>query len=217
MVDIPTYVAFLGAVLAYQLSGVGPDMFLVISRGVGQGWRAALAAALGCVAAGVIQVPLLAMGLASLVTSSPLIYKAMQLVGAFYLVHVGLRLLLVSTVWASANLAPDPDTSATSAFRQGMICNLTNPTALAFMLAVLPQFVHASSGSPALQFLILGATMKATGLIILGGVALTSGAAGSWVARHASFLVWQQRIAGAIMLCLGIRLLLIAIAPVQRR
>ena len=98
-----------------------------------------------------------------------------------------------------------------------MVCNLTNPTALAFMLAVLPRFVHASAGSPALQFLIFGTTMKATGLIVLGGVALTSGAAGSWLARHTPLLVWQQRIAGTIMIGLGIRMLLAAFTPTARR
>src|SRR4051794_7514611 len=69
MPDLATYLAFLAAVLAYQLAGPGPDMLLVMSRGIGQGWRAALATALGCVAAGFIQIPLLAMGVASLVAA----------------------------------------------------------------------------------------------------------------------------------------------------
>ncbi|HEV2900799.1 MAG TPA: hypothetical protein VGX71_23745 [Pseudaminobacter sp.] len=69
--------------------------------------------------------------------------------------------------------------SLTGAFRQGVICNLTDPTVLAFML--LPQFVHLSSGPAAMQFLILGATMKLSGLVMLGSVALASGAVGGWL------------------------------------
>ncbi|RWD68230.1 MAG: LysE family translocator [Mesorhizobium sp.] len=212
MPDVTTYLAFVGAVLAYQLSGVGPDMMLVISRGVGQGWRHALATAAGCVSAGVVQIPLLAMGLASLVTSSPTLYSFLQIIGATYLIAIGVKFLLARRLGEGGGASTFANTnSIPAAFRQGMICNLTNPTTLAFMLAVLPQFVHSWSGSPALQFIILGATMKITGLVILGAVALTSGAVGGWLARRNSFLVWQERLAGALMIAIGVRLLLTAV------
>lgn len=212
MPDVTTYLAFVGAVLAYQLSGVGPDMMLVISRGVGQGWRHALATAAGCVSAGVVQIPLLAMGLASLVSSSPTLYSFLQIIGATYLIAIGVKFLLARRLGEGGGASTFANTnSIPAAFRQGMICNLTNPTTLAFMLAVLPQFVHSWSGSPALQFIILGATMKITGLVILGAVALTSGAVGGWLARRNSFLVWQERLAGALMIAIGVRLLLTAV------
>lgn len=79
------------------------------------------------------------------------------------------------------------------------------------MLAVLPQFVHPWNGSPALQFIILGATMKMTGLVILSAVALTSGAVGGWLARRGAFLVWQERLTGALMVGIGVRLFLAAV------
>ncbi|WP_292117636.1 LysE family translocator [Mesorhizobium sp.] len=187
-------------------------MMLVISRGVGQGWRHALATAAGCVSAGVVQIPLLAMGLASLVTSSPTLYSFLQIIGATYLIAIGVKFLLARRLGEGGGASTFANTnSIPAAFRQGMICNLTNPTTLAFMLAVLPQFVHSWSGSPALQFIILGATMKITGLVILGAVALTSGAVGGWLARRNSFLVWQERLAGALMIAIGVRLLLTAV------
>lgn len=215
MPDPSTYAAFLGAVLAYQLSCVGPDMMLVISRGIGQGRQAALAAALGCVAAGLVQIPLLAMGLATVILSSPLLYKALQLIGAAYLIYVGIRFLAAGDTGKNQDCVASA--SLFGAFRQGMICNLTNPAALSFMLAILPQFVHPSAGSPALQFVILGGSMKATGLLILGAVALTSGAFSSWLARNRPIMVWQQRIAGTIMIALGIRLLLPGDASISGR
>ncbi|MCA1439347.1 LysE family translocator [Ensifer sp. IC4062] len=213
MPDPTTYAAFLGAVLAYQLSGVGPDMMLVISRGIGQGRNAALATAFGCVAAGVVQIPLLAMGLATIVVSSPPLYKAMQLIGAAYLIYVGVRFLAAGRKSVDATMQRSASVSLAGPFRQGMVCNLTNPTALSFMLAILPQFVHPSAGSSALQFFVLGGTMKATGLLILGAAALTSGSFSGWLSRNTSFMVWQQRIAGSIMVALGMRLLLSVAAP----
>ncbi|RWC91598.1 MAG: LysE family translocator [Mesorhizobium sp.] len=211
MPDVTTYLAFLAAVLTYQLSGVGPDMMLVISRGVGQGWRHALSTAAGCVSAGVVQIPLLAMGLASLVTSSPSLYCILQVVGAVYLIAIGIKFLLARRQGEDGGVFATKS-SIPAAFRQGLVCNLTNPTTLAFMLAVLPQFVHPSAGSPALQFIVLGATMKMTGMVVLGAVALTSGAIGDWLARRSSLLIWQQRLSGALMVAIGIRLLLAAVS-----
>jgi threonine/homoserine/homoserine lactone efflux protein len=207
--DLATYLAFLAAVLAYQLSGPGPDMLLVMSRGVGQGWRVALSTALGCVAAGVIQIPLLALGLASLVASSPVAYEILRLAGAGYLIYLGLGLLFPRRSAGSLEgvVDPTPDITWGAAFRQGMVCNLTNPTVLTFMLAILPQFVDPSSGPAGVQLLVLGATMKGTGLLTLGSVALASGAVGGWLSRHGRLLVWQERFAGAVMIALGLRLL----------
>lgn len=152
------------------------------------------------------------MGLASLVTSSPTLYSFLQIIGATYLIAIGIKFLLARRLGEGGGASTFANNnSIPAAFRQGMICNLTNPTTLAFMLAVLPQFVHSWSGSPALQFIILGATMKITGLVILGAVALTSGAVGGWLARRNSFLVWQERLAGALMIAIGVRLLLTAV------
>jgi hypothetical protein len=68
MPDASTFTAFLAAVLAMQ-AVPGPDTMLVVSRGVGQGRVVAVATALGAVAAGLVQLPLLAAGVASLVRS----------------------------------------------------------------------------------------------------------------------------------------------------
>ncbi|WP_180980721.1 LysE family translocator [Sinorhizobium sp. M4_45] len=178
-------------------------MMLVIGRGMGQGRPGGI----GMCGRRACSDPAARNGAATVILSSPPLYKALQLIGAAYLIYVGIRFL------AAVDTGKNQDCVASApllgAFRQGMICNLTNPAALSFMLAILPQFVHPSSGSPALQFVILGGTMKVTGLLILGSVALTSGAFSSWLARNRPIMVWQQRIAGTIMIALGIRLLLL--------
>jgi threonine/homoserine/homoserine lactone efflux protein len=74
------------------------------------------------------------------------------------------------------------------------------------MLAILPQFVDSSSGPAGAQLLGLEATMKGTGLLTLGSVALASGAVGGWLSRYGGLLLWQERFAGAVMIALGLRL-----------
>jgi threonine/homoserine/homoserine lactone efflux protein len=215
MPDLHVYLAFLAAVLAYQLSGVGPDMMLIISRGIGQGRRVAFATAAGCVAAGAVQVPLLALGLASLIASSPWAFELLRWIGAAYLIWLGLRLVLRRRE-APGLARAEPGTTAWTAFWQGVVSNLTNPTTILFMLAVLPQFVDERAGSAALQFIVLGATVKATGFVLLGSLAFASGSAGNWIARHAGLIAWQERFTATVMIGLGLHLLLAGGRPSGR-
>jgi threonine/homoserine/homoserine lactone efflux protein len=76
------------------------------------------------------------------------------------------------------------------------------------MFAFLPQFVDPARGPVWAQLLLLGLLQKLSGAVVLGVVALTSGALGSWLARCPGLLAWQERFAGAVMVVLGVRLLL---------
>jgi threonine/homoserine/homoserine lactone efflux protein len=205
MPELSTYLAFLAAVLAMQ-AVPGPDTMLVVSRGVGQGLRVAVFTVIGMtLLAGLVQLPLLALGIASIVQSSPVAFEILRWAGAFYLLWLGTRLLLPRSRGASSVPAGKAQ-SALGAMREGLIVNLTNPNPLVFMLAFLPQFVDPGRGSVTAQLLVLGATQKATGLAVLGATAAASGAAGSFLARRPGFVVWQQRLAGAVMIALGLRL-----------
>jgi threonine/homoserine/homoserine lactone efflux protein len=205
MPDLAAYLAFLAAVLAMQ-AVPGPDTMLVVSRGVGQGLRVAVFTVVGMtLLAGLIQLPLLALGIASLVQSSPLAFDILRWAGAAYLVWLGARLVL-SRSGDAVQLREACARSALGAMREGLIVNLTNPNPLVFMLAFLPQFVDPAQGSVTVQLLVLGATQKATGLAVLGATAVASGTAGSFLARRPGFVIWQQRIAGAVMIALGLRL-----------
>jgi threonine/homoserine/homoserine lactone efflux protein len=76
------------------------------------------------------------------------------------------------------------------------------------MLAFLPQFVDPARGMVATQLLVLGATQKATGFGVLSVVALASGRLGAQMAGRPGIARWQARIAGAMLMALGIWLLM---------
>jgi threonine/homoserine/homoserine lactone efflux protein len=210
MLDLPTFLTFYTAVLALQLAP-GPDMVLLLSRGVGQGRRTAVLTAIGMtLVAGLIQLPLLALGVTSIIQASPLAFDLLRWAGAAYLVWIGAKLLIASFrgSHALAQRTPQP-ISDRAALRQGMINNLTNPKAMVFMLAFLPQFVDpTSSWSVTAQLLFLGAVQKLSGFFVLGGVALGTGTIGDWLSRRPGFIAWQERFAGLIMVGLGLRLAL---------
>jgi threonine/homoserine/homoserine lactone efflux protein len=206
--DFPTFLTFYAAVLAMQLAP-GPDMLLIIGRGIGQGRRVALLTAAGqTLLAAFVQLPLLALGVAALVQSSPLAFELLRWAGAAYLVWLGVRLLIAAGRHSRGGaVAPPRRVSDRVALREGMISNLTNPKPMVFMLAFLPQFVDPASGWPvALQLLFLGAVQKLSGLMVLSSVALGAGTFGTWLSRHPRLIAWQERFAGIVMVALGLRL-----------
>ena len=72
----------------------------------------------------------------------------------------------------------------------------------------LPQFIDAHAGSVGLQLLVLGATQKMTGALVLGAYAVASGSLGSWIMKRPRVRLWQQRVAGFFIVGLGIRMAL---------
>jgi threonine/homoserine/homoserine lactone efflux protein len=203
MPPLTTLLPFIGAVIVLALIP-GPDLMLLVGRGVGQGWRVALLTALGFTAAGLIQLPLLVLGLGSLVQQSPVAFNVIKYAGASYLVWRGIHLLR-----SRPDVAVNADTTTPpwTALRDGMVASLTNPKGLIFLLAFLPQFVDPSRGHITLQLLILGVVMKVAALLVEGSIALASGAVGTWLGKHSRLVQWQVRGTGMVMILLGLRLL----------
>jgi threonine/homoserine/homoserine lactone efflux protein len=207
MLDPGLFAAFLLALLVLELSP-GPDMMLVLARGIGQGRRIALLTMVGMIfVAGAVQVGLLVLGLASLIAAYPVALTIIRLLGAAYLVFLGLK-LLHGSLRPSGGAKPVAAVGDWQAVRQGAVNSLTNPKSLLFMFAFLPQFVDPAAGPVWLQLLILGSIQKLTGVLSLGGVALVSGAAGQWLARNGRLIQWQERFTALVLIGLGLRLAL---------
>ncbi|WP_237482543.1 LysE family translocator [Lichenibacterium dinghuense] len=209
MLSVPAFLTFYAAVLALQIAP-GPDMMLVIGRGVGQGRRVALLTAAGTtLIAALVQLPLLAFGVASLVQASPVAFQALRWVGGLYLVWLGVKLLLKAGRSVSGDRTAPRAVSDFTALREGAISSLTNPKSMVFMLAFLPQFVDPLFGWPVtVQLLILGTVQKLSGFMVMAAVALGAGTFGTWLARRPSLIAWQERFAGLVMVGLGLRLVL---------
>ncbi|WP_292486394.1 LysE family translocator [Mesorhizobium sp.] len=204
MIDPALWIVFVGTVILLQMPP-GPDSMLVMARGIGQGRGVALFTVLGMtLGAGLVQLPLLALGISSLVSASPMAFNLLRWAGAAYLVWLGIKLLLASP--ASLNVADMKNVRPLAAAREGMIANLVNPWPITFMIAFLPQFVDPNGGSVTLQLLLLGATQKMTGVLVLGSYAIASGSIGEWIMDRPRVRLWQQRIAGCFIVGLGIRM-----------
>ncbi|MGW2729905.1 LysE family translocator [Streptomyces sp. NPDC001494] len=166
-------VGFLGVVLvAYVVPG--PD-FLVVLRSATEHPAKGRAAALGAQTGLCVHMLAAAVGLSLIAARSPVVYDAIKLLGAAYLVHLGIRAVLAARRAARERRAGQdttggpgddagPPASAVdgpargrwrSGFTQGLLTNVLNPKAALFFLSILPQFVQGG-GSPTRQIFFLG-------------------------------------------------------------
>jgi len=196
--------SFLLATLALNLAP-GPDMTYVIARSVGQGRRAGIVSALGIAAGCLVHIAAAAAGVAVLLRAWPQGYAVIRLIGAAYLIYLGVGLWRrARAAGALTSIAPDTDLAI---FRQGVVTNVLNPKVGLFFLAFLPQFVDPARGPVALQILALGLIFNTSGTFVNAGVAWLAGSLRARIESGAG-RTWFQRASGAVLIGLGVRLAL---------
>jgi threonine/homoserine/homoserine lactone efflux protein len=197
--------SFVLATLALNLAP-GPDMTYVAARSLGQGRRAGLISALGISFGCLFHVALAAAGVAVLLRGWPQAYAVVRMVGAAYLLYLGVS--LIRHAQDRAALTATPADSDAAIFRQGVVTNVLNPKVGLFFLAFLPQFVDPSRGSAALQTMGLGAWFITSGTLVNFAVAWLAASVRSLLESR-SGRAWFQRTSGAILIGLGVRLALV--------
>ncbi|CAG4906420.1 LysE family translocator [Paraburkholderia saeva] len=157
---------WLFAATVFVISAIpGPNMLLVMTHGARHGLRRSGATMAGCLSALVLMLSVSAAGLGVFLEAWPAMFNALRLIGATYLVWLGIKAWRAPVdETAAANVDGDaPDgradrpRSAWSMFRNGFLVASSNPKAILFAAALLPQFIDASR--PTLpQFGVLVAT-----------------------------------------------------------
>jgi threonine/homoserine/homoserine lactone efflux protein len=189
----------------------GPDIVYVLTRGVAQGPKAGLAAALGFATGCIFHTVLAAVGIAALIRSSDVAFNAVRYAGAAYLVWIGIQALRHRASFA-VDAAGDSRALALI-YRQSVIGNVLNPKVTLFFLAFLPQFVNMQAGHVGWQMALLGAIFMVQTVVIFGAVALFSGWLGAWIRRKPVIGERLNIFAGITFIALGIRVALPDLAP----
>ncbi|MBD3761750.1 LysE family translocator [Rhizorhabdus sp.] len=185
----------------------GPNMLHVMTQSMRYGFRLAAFTMAGCMIALLSLFGLSAIGMSALLSALPQLLTAIKIVGALYLVWVGIR------AWRDDNTpidmaAGDMDAIAQSPaglFRQGFLISISNPKALIFAAAFFPQFV-----SPALPKAPQFAILLATFVVIETGWYLTYATGGRTLAhylRRAEWQRWFNRVSGGLFVAFGLSLL----------
>ena len=201
------FIGFLSAALLITISP-GPDNLMVLSVGMSRGRRQGIAFGLGCALGCLSHTVLAALGVSALIKASPLAFGALKLVGGAYLIWLGIGALR-SRGGARVNggAAGLPDESLGKLFAKGLFANAINPKVVLFFLSFLPQFVVAERGDASWQTAQLGLLFTAQGVVVFGLLGYFSGTVGAWINRHPGAGMWMDRVAGAIFVGLGLRLI----------
>lgn len=189
----------------------GPDSLLIMARSAQQGWRAGAAAALGIGTGTLVHITAAALGLSALLATSAAAFTALKLLGAAYLLYVGVSLLRTRAT-TSASVSPRADAIAplplSSIFRQGLLTNVLNPKVALFFLAFVPQFIAPDSSDKALAFVVLGSIFNVNGTLWCLALAAFTAGASSRIRLPARAGLWLNRTIGALMLSFGVKLAL---------
>lgn len=184
----------------------GPDNIYVLTRGITQGKKAGLVAALGFSSGLIFHTLLAVLGFAAIIKASPLAYQAIRYAGAAYLIYLGIRTLRAKSIVETG--APAQLLQPSKVYWQSVIANILNPKVTLFFIAFLPQFVNLQAGNIALQMLLLAAIFIVMTLFIFGGIAFFSGLVGAYLQRNVSASTYLNRLAGCAFIGLGIRIAL---------
>ena len=158
----------------------GPSVLFVVARSLTLGRGAGVATVVGNAAGAYTQVIAVAFGLGALVQESITVYTIVKLVGAAYLIHLGVQAFRHRGALAASLHAPVEPKILRRILADGYVVGVFNPKVIVFFMAVLPQFVDRS-GSVALQLLTLGAIFCAIALLCDSAWALLAGTARSWL------------------------------------
>lgn len=171
MSEIPLAVVTWHQVLAFGLAALiiiaipGPSVLFVVGRALTYGRPVALSSVLGNTLGLACAMVLVALGLGAVVAESVVVFTAIKLVGAAYMIWLGVQALRHRR---ALHVEPDkrrPAIGLGRAVRQGFVVGISNPKGFIMFAAVLPQFVDRSAGHVTAQMLVLGTLAVVIGFL----------------------------------------------------
>ena len=197
-----TWLSFVGTSLIFCLLP-GPSICFTIAHALQNGTRKTLPTILGQLAANCAQIMIVLFGLSGILNQSLIFFRGLKICGAAYLIYLGWR------QWTAGRpklVSRKQTESATNrrAFRDGFIVCGTNPKAILFYAALLPQFVRPG-GVEGIQLIILAVTNILIGAMVLGFYSVLAGRARSWFS-NSRYWSAQNRFTACLMIGAGIAL-----------
>jgi threonine/homoserine/homoserine lactone efflux protein len=202
MPDIGTLALFLLAASALAITP-GPGIAYVAARTLAGGRREGIASSFGTALGGSVHILAGALGVSALVLASAEAFTLLKLVGAAYLVWIGIKTIRE----AGAPLVTGNTDAAGSAraFRDGIVIEVLNPKTAAFFLAFIPQFI-SPDGDVLLQFAALGFVVVFLNTAVDVVVAFVAGRARETLVSRPALITRVRQGSGALMCGLGVLL-----------
>ncbi|MDV7338962.1 LysE family translocator [Terasakiella sp. A23] len=185
----------------------GPAIFLAISNGMTQSMRAVCMSSLGNIIGLFILSAVSMFGLGALLMTSATLFMAVKVIGAIYLVYLGIKQFKNSRAAKLAGMEGHalPRRSYGNVFREGFFLAVTNPKPILFFTALFPQFLNLESALMP-QFFVLTSIFMFFSFFSLSSYGLVSKMAKGWLSDQKR-MMWFHRITGGIFIAMGVSLL----------
>ncbi len=184
----------------------GTGVLYTLAIGLGRGFRASTAAALGCTF-GIVPAALASIvGLAAIFHTSALAFQIVKYLGVAYLLYMA-----CSVLRDGGAMDVDANAKPVSMFRtalNGTLLNVLNPKLSLFFLAFLPQFVDTAHASATGKMFMLAGVFMALTFIVFVGYGACAATARSYVIRRPAVMTWLRRCFAGAFGILGLRLAL---------
>lgn len=193
MLPIDILLPFIAACVAIVIVP-GPSVTVIIANSFRHGTRAGLLNVAGTQIGLLIMLAVLAAGLSTIIDHMGWVFDWVRLLGAAYLIWLGVKLWRSDGKLAAANAG---NASHKNFFWQGLLVIWSNPKALLFFGAFIPQFIDPANDA-LIQTLLLGAIFMITATVLDSGYALAAGRAGQWMTG--TRIRYLERISGSFLI-----------------
>lgn len=184
----------------------GTDTIYIMSRSVSQGRLAGVYSVLGVSTGVLFHTMLSAFGLSIILTQSVVLFTAIKVIGAAYLIYLGLRMLWQKGSAFNKKVPQSELLPLRKIYIQGVMSNVLNPKVALFFISLLPQFVAADNPYGPIPFLILGFAFTITGTIWCLIIAYFSSIATTKLRENPRIENVMNKVTGIIFVGLGISL-----------
>jgi homoserine/homoserine lactone efflux protein len=182
----------------------GPAVMFAMSQGARHGMRGAVAGTAGILLGHVVCFSAVAFGLAALLASFSGAVNTIRIVGALYLMYLGVRMIFATPRDGAQVVAAAPPAHG-GIVLQGLGVQLTNPKNLLFVLALLPQFIRSEHPLLLQLSIMLAVTMLIDGVVLLTYAHLA--VRGARALKGSRAVLWMERVFGTALVFFGIKLL----------
>ncbi|WP_078323414.1 LysE family translocator [Mycobacteroides salmoniphilum] len=192
------------AIAAYAIIVIpGPSVLFAVGRSLSLGRTSGLVTVLGNTTGTIVPLLLTTAGLGAILAASAWALTVVKLVGAAYLIYLGVQAIRNRKSLIDALNAQHPVVGTQRVFREGFIVGMTNPKTALFFAAVLPQFADPAAGSVPVQIAVFGAIFVLIALVSDSLWAVLAGAARNWFARSPKRLEAVGATGGLMIVGLG--------------